>query len=388
MRGPRSGSAWFRFIYEDPVIAFLLGVLVSGHLPAAIGLVLFFLHTLFAAGAGMTRASLADMAAARRSFFDRPTNLRLHPVALHSVAPRHVLKEVKFRPSFARPMFRGVFKLPVVPIRAFWVEVLQFPAPTEWRAYAGTLTTQFIFILERPSRMSAYNRFRLFHELHHVSVAGVAATWQRHVLPRIAPVSAIGVLIAVGLQDRVKSIGVVAALLVWLGWEFTFANVVKQLVAEVKADEFAVLRLPSAERADVIRMCGRLWISGSRNKTAGLIRRAEWHLRLARMADVAADADARSGDAPSTVSSPAFRPTAAGRIGLGVVISTILIFGPLLNIVFFFLGTTVQPQSLTYLLFALGATIFQRVHVATLLSRATKEFATLEGILVERGLAI
>lgn len=386
-----SWSLLTRPLFEEPVVALLIGVLSAGHWPALLGLVLFLLHSLFAAGAGMASASIDNLKAARRSFFDRPDNLRLHPIKLESLIPKEVLETVKFRrPSFARDGIRRAFELSVLPVRAFWVEVLRFPVPTEWRAYPGSVTTQFIFILDPPSKMSAFNRFRMLHELHHVSIAGVGAVWQKYVPPLIAPVGAFGVFTIVREDPSHggRWILVLMALGVWLCWEFFFAAAIRGVVSEVKADEFAIWHLPPAERVAVLNCCVALWRSASRQPGVSRTRRIEWHLRIARMTETVTTAAAanRRRD-PSAQTASTLGQVRVGRAALAALRGAIFAFGPVANAWFFVVGRSVHPQSFVYLVVPAIAVVVAFVRAGVLIERSTTAFSALQRLLVARGLA-
>lgn len=288
MRTPTSGSGIFRLgsrLAEDPSLGLYLGLLLGGQSWVVFLIAVHLIISLLVAGAAGGRRVSKFIAQARRSFFECD-NLRLHPIDLDDIISPKILAEVQFRPSFARSNFQTFFMAPVVPFRAYWVEVLGPPFPTEWRAYPTATATQFIFVLDKPSKLTVHGKFRLLHELHHVSISGAGAATSRTRELCLLPALTIAVLSLAfgGTLPSEYAYGLVVLLFIYAVWQLTISPFEWNLLAEVSADSFAFKRLDTtAERREVLQTCKAVWGRSIQEHTGNWIQRLEWRLRLGAM---------------------------------------------------------------------------------------------------------
>lgn len=273
-----------RFL-EDALFVLLVGLLVGGHFIALAAFPFYFIARMFAAGASGARQTQRGLSHARSSFFDQPTRFQLKRVSISELLPSKLLEQIEFKPSFARG-FSGVFKTEIVQFRVYQVVPVSPPLPTEWRAYPSRMATQFVFLLEEPKRLSAHGKFRLFHEMHHVSPQSAGETTARLLDVVMLPVLvwAIYVLIRHQPLSLPIQLGTVALVALYALWQIFYARILSVFLSELRADQFAVVHLPDYEtRLEVLGVCSRVWGRLIEARKGSYLQRLEWRLRLAAM---------------------------------------------------------------------------------------------------------
>ncbi len=412
MKTPQSGLGFLRplgRLTEDPAFLLCVGMALSGSLVGLLSIPLILYIRFALAGAEAGRRTTKGLNQVRTNFLKAP-NLKLHKVRITKLIPKTILKDIEFRPSFARPGFKKIFSYPVVPFRLFWVEVKEPPLPTEWRAYPSVSSTQFIFITEEPDKLSSHGRFRLLHELGHVSLAGAGAAASARVEKNMLPilVGLILTLIWSGMLPEHLHMAARILLILYIVVEGFISPIEWNLLSEINSDKFAIQSLRTdAERHEVLDCCTNVWGKLISEKRGSFKQRLEWRLRLARMRsqvisdEIRSDMKrgwnfARSGDAlgfwVANVVMVGSRKQLAERFGkhgkleLSALSWVIPIRTWIFSGLFFYVGFSCKNEEWSYIAAVIAAALITTYFQIMFINRAIREYSRVENLLNKEGL--
>ena len=147
---------------------FLVGFLFHRTWQWGAGFCLAFLVSLACELYGRAEATLKTVKGVMENFFDTPSNWTLDEVDITPLIPENVRQRLFFR----RPLESILKDRVIKPIRAFVVRYSKPPFPAQLKAYGNADGTGMIFLRDKPEDFAVLERFKLYHELGHLSAIG------------------------------------------------------------------------------------------------------------------------------------------------------------------------------------------------------------------------
>ncbi len=223
---------------------FLSGTLLQGGYQWAIGLTLSILLWAVCGVLGAMTGSIKNLKDMHRVYFDKSAEFEFDEFNVIKLVPEALRDSLLYRKSFWNPALRKLLDLPAVfqPIRAFVVRRSKPPYPAQLKAFVNPGGTSALFLRDRPEGLSLIGRFKLYHELGHLTRFGAVLAGEKFAVVNRRTFT----LVIVALSYP-RSLWTWALMLVFFLHQLYREKIIVSRGCEMDADAFAFDAIGDAE---------------------------------------------------------------------------------------------------------------------------------------------